>query len=105
VEDVLAWAPPVLQPQVAGKPAFVVANHFSALLARLRLADRSVRVWALEKRVTKPRTLAEVSQATVGLLDPVVARFRHEIARAAPDAKLASLLSGLSPAQVYRIRT
>ena len=104
VLQALAWAPPVVERDRHGASA-VVANHLTALLARQRLKDQRVQVWRMHYATAQHRTLPEICQGVVHVLEPVYARHQQLIAELVPDETQACLLTGYSRAQYFRLKS
>ena len=105
VRQVLAWAPPLVEPTTDryGYSA-VVANHLSALLARQRLLGQQVQVLRMCYATAQHRTLPEIAQSTVHALQPIYEQHRRRIVELALDQSQAHLLTGYSRAQYFRIK-
>ena len=101
--QMLAWAPPVVEPVRHGASA-VVANLLTALLARQRLPDRRIQVWRMHYGTPQQRTLPEICQGMVHVLAPIYAQHQRRIAELAHDVTQACLLTGYSRAQYFRLK-
>lgn len=104
VQEILNWAPPVVQSPGPDGTSRVVANHLSALLARHLLPDQRVPIRRLRHTSSLQRPLPEVCQGIAHALEPLYAQHRQRIAELAPDEHVAYLLTGYSRAQYFRIR-
>lgn len=104
VDHVLEWAPPVVGPTSAWGRWTVVANHFSALLARQRRPGRSVRVRRVVSPPSSIYSLLEVAQAAACLFAPVCEHAVQRVAELAESADEAWLLTGYSRAEYFRIK-
>ncbi len=104
VQQVLAWAPPVVAPADRSGNCLVMADHVSALLARHRLPGQRIRVVRTRYATGVPRAIPEICQALVHALGPVFTAQERRIAEFAPDEAHARLLTGYSRAQYYRLK-
>ena len=96
--QVLDWAPPlVLKPNRKGERV-VIANHFSAALARFLLYDQSIRVTQLKKAVSLRRSFDDIAILSVQLLADLFECNKPAIASAAQSLEEAQLVTGMSRA-------
>lgn len=103
VWSALEWAPPVVTPPDRAGHRRVLANHTTALIARLLLADQTVWARVLAKRTAHQRTLAEMCQAIDYVMRPLFDANRRRTAIAAGKLPDAQLLSGYSRAWSARL--
>ena len=104
VRQALAWAPPLVEPADRHGDSTVVANHLSALLARQRMLGQRVQVQRMHYATAQHRTLPEICQGIVHVLQPVYGQHRRRIAELAPDETQARLLTDYSRAQYFRLK-
>lgn len=105
LEDALRWAPPVLLSVARKGPYRVVANHFSALIARQRHPGGRVKVRAFTRAAAwQGHALPELCQAIVQALWPLYRDHERRIVELARDETEAAWLTGYGRAQYFRIR-
>lgn len=118
VHEVTRWAPPVValapgedghvgaQEEGQGRVAApVLGNVVSAFLAKYVDPERKVWVRTVDGQAPTRLNLQQLAVTAIPLLMPVVAQYRDRIVRACPDSGVASLLTGLGRAMVFRIRS
>ncbi|HEU0198710.1 MAG TPA: hypothetical protein VFQ88_16040 [Nevskiaceae bacterium] len=102
VQDTVAWAPPVAL-ALPRERYRVVANHVTAVLAHHFLAADEVDAYVVEHAPCGSRSLATVCQTLVAVLAPVCEGSWRSMVGGVSAAD-AILLTGLSRAQVFRVR-
>ncbi len=105
VRDLVRWAPPVVSesPQ-SGVPMPVLGSILSAFLASQCLEGEPVRVCVLGTATRARFGAADLIGFGLPLLEPLVGAETRRIAAAAPNLRLAELLTGRKRAMAARMR-
>lgn len=104
VDRALRWAPPVVAPLPRNDGYGVVANHVSAVLARVRRPDEATRVHLFDGRIHGARRISVICAGATRVLEPLFRRYRRRLVDAAADGVEAKLLADYSRAQYFRLK-